>query len=150
MITITCKKLAGRHDALTISAPGVTQVIRAWKQNILPHELVHFVAEETFGLRGFVRLVAAGHSMEFTGALKSVEALQAEMLTNALQYDLAGQVADEAAYRALVETVCAKDNLPCPDISDALITAARTRVHALNMQWQALPLHETLTVSMPL
>jgi hypothetical protein len=115
MITLTCKKLEGKHDALTISAPGVTQVIQAWKQPILPHELVHYVAEEIFDLRGFVRLVAAGHDPKaLEGELMGSEALLAEALTNALQYDLAGQGADDAAYRALVEAFCENDKQASP------------------------------------
>ena len=151
MITLVCKKREGKHDTVTICAPGVTQVIQAWKQNSLPHELVHFVAEEVFGLRGFVRLVAAGHDPKvLEGEMKGAEALLAETLTNALQYDLAGQVADDEAYRALVEAFCEKDQLAKPLLTDASIAAARQRIRALNTQWQALSMGEKLEVTMRL
>ena len=151
MITLTCKKLEGKHDAVTINAPGVTQVIQAWKQAILPHELVHYVAEEIFGVRGFIRLVAAGHNPKtLEGELMGSEALLAESLTNALQFDLAGQLADDAAYRALVEAFCENDRLALPSLLDERVAAARARVRELNTQWQALPLGKKLTVTLSL
>jgi hypothetical protein len=155
MITLSCKKLEGKYDTVTISTTDSTQIIRAWKQPILPDELVYFVAEEVFKVRGFVRLVAAGQDPAvLEGEMMGSEALLAEGLTNALQYDLAGQVTDEAEYRSLVETFCQNSQLVQPGFTPSLtverIAAARARVRELNAQWQSLPLGEKLTVKMPL
>ena len=92
------------RDVVVIEHAGRATRIEAWRQAILPHELVHAAVESAFGLAGFVRQVARGRDPATIGARDpDPEVALSEALTNAFQYELAGlaEPGDEALLATL-------------------------------------------------
>jgi hypothetical protein len=151
---MVCKKRKSPRDqdTVTILSGERTWVFKAWDQGALPHEVVHFGVEQAYGIRGFVRLIAAGLSSEdiLSGGADE-EAVHAEFLTSAHQYELGGlSEPTNEAFRELLASFQGKGASGPPEVSDEQIAHARDVLLDLAGRWGALALGESLELSLPL
>lgn len=82
---------AKKQDTVVIESARQKHVFKAWRQGIIPHEMVHYAVEKIFGeLRGFIRFI--GDGMRDADILEKggVQALYSEALVNAFQQELFG------------------------------------------------------------
>ena len=154
VVRLVCKKrkTPPEQDTVTILCGERTWVFKAWDQGILPHELVHYGVEAAYGLRGFVRLIAAGLTSEaiLEGAADE-EALHTELLTNAHQYELGGfSEPDNRAFRELLACFQGKGATRPPEVSDDEISRGRDFLRDLAGRWAGLGFGESLELSLPL
>ena len=142
------RKHSGDQDTVTIRGE-VTRVFKAWDQALLPHEAVHFVVEEVFGLVGFVRLTAAGVSSEQMIEEKDPEAMAAEALTNAFQYELFGMAesGNDALRQSLAQMFTHATGAQ-PRVSDAQLDDGRQRLSELVAAWAGVGPGEHLVLDL--
>jgi hypothetical protein len=143
-------KASDRRDRLRYCrADGSSVEIDLPRQGILPHDLVHGLVEEGFGLRGgFMATVAAGASPEFQSAKAlrpTVELGVAESMVEAMQTQLAQGRFDYEAFHYGVVTACGARAIEAvppldPDVAYGVFEAAI----ALNAQWKSLAPTRTL------
>ena len=143
------RKSPEHKDSVTIRGEH-TAVFQAWNHAGLPHEAVHFMVEEVFGLVGFVRLTAAGISSERMVEEKDPGAMACENLTNAYQYELLGMSEPgNTGLRQLMQDFVAAGSGAVEEYSDALLEAGRGRLLELAGAWAALPLGGHLELELP-
>lgn len=145
--TLVCKKRKSpeERDTVTILAGDRATVIKAWDHGIMPHEIVHYVVEAVFGLRGFVQLTAEGISSERMIAEKDPQAMQAESLTNAYQYEMWGLT--PATDEQFLEN--AGRHAPLPDGTPERIREGRELIAELSIRWDELPAGGTMELALP-
>jgi hypothetical protein len=141
-------KSPAHEDTVAIERGSFVRVLRAWRHGILPHELVHAAVEETFGWRGFVRLVAEGLDPEKIGARGAeAETLQAEALTNAYQSELWGLTpASDESLRALVAHELERHGIAVPEMTEERIGCCRRRLSDLSARWEGTAPGEVLEI----
>lgn len=152
MIRLVAKKRKspGEADTVTVLHGERVRVFKAWNQAVLPHELVHFAVEAALGMRGFVRLVAAGADPDELGKTRDPETLFAEGLTNAFQYEIWGLV--EVSNAGVLERVnegAERGRVPRLEIDEARLDAVRELLGDLSRRWSALPHGGKLELSLP-
>lgn len=152
MIRLVAKKRKspGEEDTVTILHGGRVRVFKAWNQAVLPHELVHYAVEAALGMRGFVRLVAAGADPDEIGKTRDPEALLAEGLTNAFQYEIWGLM--EVSNACVLERVnegAERGRIPRLEIEEARLDAVRELLGDLSRRWAALAHGGKLELSLP-
>ena len=152
-ISITFHKRKEPHekDTIVIARGEVCHIIRAWNQGIIPHEMVHYAVEALWPLRGFLRLTAAGPTPEELTDLSLVgaEAVQAEALTNAWQYELLGIVpATNELFISNLASSMAKHNLMPPVITEEEIGQGRELLRELSQRWNELMPGQALVFSL--
>ena len=138
-------KATDKRDRLEyIRRDGTRSTIEMPRQGILPHDLVHCVVENGFGLHdGFMGRVAGGASPQFTDSadLEHTRDLKiAESIVEAMQTQLACGAIDSDAFMYGVETACASRHVT--DVSSLDQVAAQDafdRAVLLNEQWRAVP-----------
>jgi len=82
---------AGRQDTVVIESARQKHIFKAWRQGIIPHEMVHYAVEQTFDeLRGFLRLIGEGIKDSEVLEKGGVPALYSEALVNTFQQELFG------------------------------------------------------------
>lgn len=134
------KKTPAAKDKVAIRCGERVRVLEAWNHGIVPHEMVHVVVEEVFPLRGFVRLMAEGYAPEqIEGRAAPAEALQAEGLVGAFQYELWG-ISDPTAFEEILHDAHDQPGFPPPPpVRREQLEAGRRRLRELGAQWEALP-----------
>ena len=155
MITIKFKKGKSPEDKTTVVIESAAQccVFKAWHQGNIPHEMVHYAVESLFPLRGFIRLVAEGFSPEELTdiSLAGREAIYAEELTNAYQYELWGLLpATNENFLNQIKIDCEKNQLPMIDLSVEEIERGRELLKGLTQKWQKLEHDEELRFELPI
>ena len=137
----------GRTDKLDrlrcIRRDGSETATAMPRQGILPHDLVHYVAESGLGWRhGFLGMIAAGADIGWTmeqthdPAKRAVadQAIHAEAVVESLQAQLWSGAFDDALFLDGVRSAC----------------EARGRaVLALDARWRQVPFHGMLELEMP-
>ena len=82
---------AGEKDTVVIESARQKHVFKAWRQGIIPHELVHYAVEKIFDeLRGFIRFIGDGVNDADVMEKGGVSALYSEALVNTFQQELFG------------------------------------------------------------
>ena len=154
VITVKFKKGKYPEDKPTVvieSSPHCC-VFKAWHQGIIPHEMVHYAVEAIFPLRGFIRLVAEGFSPEGLTDMSLVgrEAIYAEGLTNAYQYELWGLLhATNENFINQLKDYCERGQLPVMEVSVEEIERGRELLKELTQQWHELDHGEELKFELP-
>jgi hypothetical protein len=149
-IALVCKKSRDPRDKDTVAIVHGSRsaVFKTWRQAGVPHELVHYAVEASYGLQGFVRLTAAGWTDEEILARGGAEAFRAEHLTNAYQYEMWGMAeVSNAAFRRSFETFCGGASAPA--LGDAEIERGRALLQDLQRRWRALPAGGKLELTLP-
>ena len=87
---------AGKQDTVVIESAKQKHVFKAWRQGIIPHEMVHYAVEKVFDeLRGFIRFIGDGMKDAEILEKGGVEALYSEALVNTFQQELFGVLPPE-------------------------------------------------------
>jgi len=114
------------------------------------HDLAHYAVETVLGFDGaFYGLLAQGRAIEEFADTEDRswmgdQALQAEAVVMALQYELAG-TADPDAFADTVEESCRGQGTGVPPgLTPEAVTAMRRRLMELWLRWRALPPGEAL------
>lgn len=80
-----------KQDTVVIKSARQKHIFKAWRQGIIPHEMVHFAVEKVFDeLRGFIRLIGDGVKDSDVMEKGGVPALYSEALVNTFQQELFG------------------------------------------------------------
>ncbi len=133
-------KRAGKFDELLLRrADGSSETIACPKQGIIPHDMVHFAVESEVAALGFLG-AAADDDPHARAVERLVETVQAEAW--------AGAPVPDSDFIALYHVTCdARGDVPLA-LDAATLTAIRVRLAALSAQWQALPVGDSLTLSL--
>jgi hypothetical protein len=128
------------------------------RQGILPHDLVHYVAESGLGWRhGFLGMIAAGFDIGWTmeqthdPANRAVadQAIHAEAVVESLQAQLWSGAFDEDLFLEGVRSACEARGRSVPALPAGAGEALFGQALALNARWQQLPFHGALELEMP-
>ena len=111
---------------------------------------MYFAVEAVFPLQGFIRLIAAGRTSAEITAERSTEAIQAEVLTGAYQYEIWGMMdADNELFVEFVEEVFVREGVPACELPEDRLDAARGMIAELVARWSGLGPGETMELSLP-
>ena len=143
---LTFVKRSGKNDELTIVRDGkVAEKVVCPKQGIIPHDMVHYAVESVLAHHGFLSLVKAGQTAEFTtSGGDSEEAV--ERLVETLQAEMWGGRVSASDLLATYEHACDVRGHRAAAVSARDIEAVRSRIDELTLEWGALPLNGALTV----
>lgn len=148
-------------------ADGSVAETRFPKKGPVPHDAVHWIVEETLGLRaGFWGMIAAGkHPEDVQQIAKAaghasagragvpdasiVELLQAERLVECFEAALWSGGADAAQIRHMGEAGCATSHVAFPDVTDATLEEVMLQVIALHEDWSPAPVGHSMTFGWP-
>ncbi|MBZ2208895.1 hypothetical protein [Massilia soli] len=148
-----------KYDSLLcIRGDGTQTSVAMPRQGILPHDLIHFVVEDTLAYTGgFLGMVAAGSDIGFAmtqghdiaNAALADQAVHAEAVVESLQAQLWSGAFDPGQFVEGVRGACATRGRPAPELAgvvveDQLYGAART----LAAKWQEVPPHGRLELEM--
>ncbi len=144
-------------------ADGSAAETRFPKKGPVPHDGVHWIVEETLGLRdGFWGMIAAGkHPEEVQDMAKAaghasagrasvpdasiIQLLQAERLVECFEAALWSGGADAASIRHMGEAGCATSHVPFPDLADSQLEDVMLNVLALHENWLPAPLGHVIS-----
>ena len=152
MMKLTFTKGAGKFDRLDIVAEdGPRPPIDCPKQGIIPHDMVHWAVEAEVAAAGFLRLIAQGGDSGQRAALGIPMAESVERLVEMFQGEGWSQtLLPDDEFIALYATTCeSRGDMPLP-ITGALLTAIRTRIADVSVQWAAVPVGGTLMLELAL
>ena len=151
----------GRTDKLDrlrcIRRDGSETATAMPRQGILPHDLVHYVAESGLGWRhGFLGMIAAGADIGWTmeqthdPAKRAVadQAIHAEAVVESLQAQLWSGAFDEALFLDGVRSACEVRGRSVPALPDGIGGTLFEQALALNARWQQVPFHGALELEM--
>ena len=142
-------KGSGKFDRMeVVRASGSVERIDCPKQRIIPHDMVHYVVENVLARRGFMTRVRDGERADMR-MLGEAESDGVERLMEVIQGDAwsgGGSRAEEML--ALYRVTCDARDCPMLDVTAADLNAIRTRMAELTLQWEALPVGESLALSM--
>ena len=142
-------KGSGKYDCMeVVRANGSVERIDCPKQRIIPHDMVHYVVESTLAKRGFVTRVRDGEraDMRMRG---EAESDGVERLVEVIQGDAwSGGSSEAAEMLDLYRVTCDARGCPMLDVTTADLDAIRTRMAEFTVQWEALPVGRSLTLSM--
>jgi hypothetical protein len=128
------------------------------RQGILPHDLLHYVAESALGWRhGFLGMIAAGADIGWTMQQThdpangdfADQAIHAEAVVESLQAQLWGGAFDADLFREGVRSACQARGCSVPALDAGAGAALFEQALALNLRWQQVPFHGTLALEMP-
>jgi hypothetical protein len=150
---------AKEQDTVAIESARQKHVFKAWRQGIIPHEMVHYAVEKIFDeLRAFIRLI--GDGIEDADVLEKggVPALYSEALVNTFQQELFGVLSpDDETFLAHFgeisrrETKFSKREDFFEYVPDkAKIAAARRLLQELTGNWNALTEGEEIKFTLSL
>jgi hypothetical protein len=148
-VSITFHKAGnGEKDTVVIESARQKHVIKAWRQGIIPHEMVHYAVEKIFDeLRGFIRFIGDGVPDEDVLENGGAGALYAEALVNTFQQELFGVLPpDNEAFLNYFNAIARRETRftkagdffeYAPDVEK--IESARRLLTELTAEWNALP-----------
>jgi hypothetical protein len=131
------------------------------RQGILPHDLVHYVAESGLEWRhGFLGMIAAGADIGWTmeqthdpanAANPAVadQAIHAEAVVESLQAQLWSGAYDDALFVDGVRSACEARGRSVPALDAGIGAVLFEQALALNTRWQQVPFHGALALEMP-
>lgn len=142
-------KGSGKFDRMVIEREdGSRDAIDCPKQRIIPHDLVHYAVESTLRRRGFMSRVASGEAADF-GMQADDESDGVERLVEVFQGDAwSGGASPVDDMLALYRVTCDARACTPLQVSEADMAAIRERIAALDRQWQALQVGQSLSVSL--
>ena len=141
---ITFTKGSGKMDRMVIHRDGGTEAVDCPKQGIIPHDMVHFAVESTLLRRGFLSRVRDGEAAIFR-MTPEAESDGVERLVEVIQGDAwSGGNGAAADLLDLYRVTCRARECPPLPVADDDIHAIRRCVDALDAQWQALPVGQSL------
>ena len=139
----------GKHDRMdVVRGDGSVERVDCPKQRIIPHDMVHHVVESVLARRGFMTRVRDGEraDMRMRG---EAESDGVERLVEVVQGDAwSGGTSDAAEMLTLYRITCDARDCPMLDVTAADLNAIRARIAELTLQWDALPVGESLALSM--
>jgi hypothetical protein len=152
----------GRTDKLDrlrcIRRDGSVTTTAMPRQGILPHDLLHYVAESGLGWRhGFLGMIAAGADIGWTmeqthdpaNVAVADQAIHAEAVVESLQAQLWSGVFDDALFLDGVRSACEARGRSVPALDAGSGAALFEQALALNARWQQVPFHGALALEMP-
>jgi hypothetical protein len=151
----------GRADKLDrlrcIRGDGSETVTSMPRQGILPHDLLHYVAESGLGWRhGFLGMVAAGADIGWTmeqthdpaNRLVADQAIHAEAVVESLQAQLWSGAFDEDLFMDGVRSACEARGRSLPALPPGAGRLLFEQALALDARWRAVPFHGVLELEM--
>jgi hypothetical protein len=151
----------GRNDKLDrlrcIRRDGSETATSMPRQGILPHDLVHYVAESALGWRhGFLSMIAAGADIGWTmerthdADAQDVadQAIHAEAVVESLQAQLWSGAFDEDLFLEGVRSACEVRGRSVPKLPPGAGQQMFEQALALNARWQQVPFHGVLELEM--
>jgi len=142
-------KGSGKFDRMeVVRGDGAVEAIDCPKQRIIPHDMVHYAVEATLARRGFLARVREGARADFR-MQPEAESDGVERLVEVIQGDAwSGGGSDAADMLDLYRVTCTERACPMLPVTAADIDAIRARVAELGAQWDALPIGQSLALSM--
>lgn len=139
----------GKHDRMEIvRGDGSVERIDCPKQRIIPHDMVHCVVESTLAKHGFVTRVRDGERADVR-MRGEAESDGVERLVEVIQGDAwSGGCSEAAEMLDLYRVTCDARDCPMLDVTAADLDAIRTRMAELMVQWESLPVGQSLALSM--
>lgn len=142
-------KLGGKADRLDIVRDDGS-ADSAWqpKQRIIPHDMVHAVVEHSLG-QGFLTMVSRGAAAGFAAGTAATTAEPVERVVEVLQadgWDPAPAPSDAALLAAYVDACRARGH-EAKTVTAAMVASMRSRMRALQADWDALAIGGTLTLA---
>lgn len=133
-------KGSGKTDLLDIvRSGGAVERIECPKQQIIPHDMVHYAVEKVMQERGFLGRVAAGEAVTFTMEA-AAESDGIERLVEVIQGDgWSGGASDPADMIDLYRVTCEARSCPMLPIDAATIEEIRGTIAELTTEWKAVP-----------
>lgn len=148
-IRLVFTKLAGRTDRLEVEGFGRTLAIDCPKQRIIPHDMVHYAVERVLGLRGFVRLAAAGRpEAELRNA--DYDAHLGESLVETMQAEMwdGKEVAEADFLEMLRVTMETRGRAPAP-LPRGFLARLRAEITDLTARWEQVPVNGSIILELP-
>jgi hypothetical protein len=152
---------AGKSDKLDnllcTRIDGTQTSVKMPRQGILPHDLIHYVVENTLGYRhGFLGEVAKGAAIDFAMQMShdvaqtapSPELTHAEAIVESLQAQLWSGAFDAAMFDEGVRSACLVRDCAPPVLADGAGQQLYDAVMALGQRWQQLPFYASLILEM--
>ena len=142
-------KGSGKYDRMeVVRGDGSAERADCPKQRIIPHDMVHYVVENVLARRGFMTRVRDGERADMR-MLGEAESDGVERLVEVVQGDAwSGGTSDATEMLTLYRVTCDARDCPMLDVTAADLNAIRTRMAELTLQWEALPVGESLALSM--
>ena len=150
---------AKKQDTVVIESARQKHIVKAWRQGIIPHEMVHYAVEKVFDdLRGFIRFIGDGVKDADVLEKGGVEALYSEALVNVFQQELFGVLPpDDATFLDYFNEISRRETKfsKAPDFFEyapdkAKIEQARGLLRELTISWHNLPEGERIKFSLSL
>ncbi len=140
-------KGADKYDRMDVLVDGVcTNTVQCPKQNIIPHDMLHFAVEATLQRRGFVARTLEGDASGFR-MISTAESDGVERLVEVLQADgWAGWSSEPAELLDLYRITCEARRCPPLPIGEPEILLVRERIHQLTAAWQIVKIGESMLV----
>lgn len=132
-------KGAGKFDRLEVfRGQEKPEIINCPKQQIIPHDMIHFAVESVLDGRGFLSRVKEGEHASFQ--MRSDPQSDAiERLVEVFQGDAwSGGNAPAPEVLALYEVTCSARDCPVLPVDEAAVLAVRSAIERLTAQWQAV------------
>jgi hypothetical protein len=142
-------KGSGKYDRMdVVRANGLVDRIDCSKQRIIPHDMVHFVVETTLAKCGFVTRVRDGERADLR-MRGEAECDGVERLVEVIQGDAwSGGGSNAAEMLDLYRVTCDARGCPMLVVTADDLDAVRARMAELTVQWEALPIGQSLVLSM--
>jgi hypothetical protein len=159
-VSITFHKgSAKKQDTVVIESARQKHILKAWRQGIIPHEMVHYAVEKVFDeLRGFIRFIGDGARDADVMEKGGVPALYSEALVNVFQQELFGVLPpDNASFLEYFNEISRRETKfsKAQDFFEyappaVKIDAARELLRELTESWNNLPEGEEIKFSLSL
>lgn len=140
-------KGSGKHDRLDVIRNGEpAETIECPKQDIIPHDMVHYAVESTLHKRGFLSHVLGGEQASFQMA-DEAESDGVERLVEVLQTDgWSGWSSILVDMMDLYAVTCSARQCAPLAIQVEDIEAVRNRILVLTEQWQSVQAGKSLVL----
>jgi hypothetical protein len=140
-------KGADKYDRMDVLVDGVcTNTVQCPKQNIIPHDMLHFAVEATLQRRGFIARTLEGDASGFR-MISTAESDGVERLVEVLQADgWAGWSSEPAELLDLYRITCEARRCPPLPIGEPEILLVRDRIHQLTAAWQSVNIGEAMRI----
>ncbi len=139
----------GKLDRLEIvRLDAKPEVIECPKQGIIPHDMVHYAVEHTLQARGFLSRVKDGEFASFRMAAED-RSDAVERLVEVFQGDeWSGGNTAPAEMIELYRVTCEARACSMLPVDDGAILAVRSLISELTREWQALPVGQSLRLTL--